>query len=137
MSSATKIMGIDFGSKRTGIALSDPLGVTASPYSVLEEKDRYKLLERIALLVREKKVQLIVVGLPLNMDGSRGRAVDKVMWLVRRLRRRVEVPVLTYDERLSSYSASKWVQGRQIAGDEALDHVAAAVILQDYLDSNS
>lgn len=130
-----KIMGVDHGKKRVGLAISDPGLVHAFPLEAVAAKDRHKLLTRVAELVEEHDVVEVVVGLPLTMLGECGPQAKKVQEFAERLRRKlVDVAVETWDERLSSAQADRGRgEGRDIK-DGTRDMMAAVVILQSYLD---
>ena len=131
-------MAVDFGEKRVGLALSDPLGLTAQGMETLEPRDEEELLVKVEEMVAEKGIRKIVVGLPLNMDGSKGAGALKVLKLVEKLRGKVECPVVTWDERLGTVSAHRALNdmGRKVKGRKGeVDRLAATIILQAYLES--
>ncbi len=131
-------MAVDFGEKRVGLALSDPLGLTAQGMETLEPRDEEELLVKVEEMVAEKGIRKIVVGLPLNMDGSKGAGALKVLKVVEKLRGKVECPVVTWDERLSTVSAHRALNdmGRKVKGRKGeVDRLAATIILQAYLES--
>ena len=133
-----RILAIDFGEKRVGLALSDPLGVIAKGMETLEPRDEGDLLGRIAETVAQEGVTEIVVGLPLNMDGSKGPTANKVLKFTEKLKDRVKKPIVTWDERLSSVSAHKTLNDmrKRIKGKKGeVDRLAATIILQSYLES--
>lgn len=132
-----RVLGIDPGKRRVGLALSDPGGSVASPLTVLEVRGVQALLEAIATVVAEHGVERLVVGYPLNMDGSAGPAARAAGRLARALEDRLGLPVELMDERLSSVGAGRamraaGLKARQIRG--RLDPVAACLVLQAYLD---
>jgi putative holliday junction resolvase len=129
-----RILGLDLGTVRVGAALSDPLGLTAQPLEVIP---RYELEKRLVELVAEYGVQRVIVGLPLKLDGSKGQAAQDAKAVVKRLRELVSVPVEFVDERLTSAQANKLLIGADVRRDkrkQAVDKLAAALILQTYLD---
>lgn len=131
-----RILGLDHGEARIGVALSDESAFLASPLCVLAGGSRS--LDEIARLVVEQDARAIVVGLPRNMDGSYGPAADKVRCFIEELRRRVAVPVIEWDERLSTVSAHKALREAGLNGKRrkaVVDQVAAQIILQNWLDS--
>jgi len=131
-------MGLDIGDKRIGVALSDPSGILASPFTIVECESPEKDLEIIAEIVRQKEVGKIIVGLPRSMDGEiRGQAL-KVQDFVRQLLRYVDIPVEFRDERLTSVTAKRLMQGgrKKTRNKVRYDAAAAAVILQSYLEEN-
>ncbi len=133
-----RALGIDLGSKRIGIAVSDRTGTIASPLLVLQRSGSVRRdHEAIAALVAEEEAEIVVVGLPLNMNGSLGPAAKAAVAEAERLTTVVDVPVTTYDERRTTVSAD---QAMMQAGMNAqarrriVDKVAAAVMLQSWLD---
>lgn len=121
------------------MALSDPLGMIASPLTIIDRKDDSAALEAITGIIGEADVRRVIVGLPLNMDGSRGKQAGKVTEFTDKLCQHVRVPVDFRDERLSTVSArslmraSKKFRGKT-RGKERDDAIAAALILQWFLD---
>ena len=129
---------MDFGERRVGLALSDPLGLTAQGMETLEPEDEGELLRKIEEMVAQKGITKVVVGLPLNMDGSRGPTAKRVLKFTGRLRERLKKPIVTWDERLSTISAQRALNdmGRRIKGRKGeVDRLAATIILQSYLES--
>lgn len=133
-----KIMGIDHGKKRVGLAISDPAKVHAFPLEAVPGKDRHRLLTRVLELVEENEVVEVVVGLPLTMLGEVGAQAQKAQEFAARLGAKLGdgVKVATWDERLSSVQADRGRlgAGRKGAKDGMRDMMAAVVILQSYLD---
>ncbi len=130
-------LGLDIGDARIGVALSDPEGMLASPFSVIERKEDSLAIKAIIDIINQKKVGQIVVGLPLSMDRSLGWQVDKVKNFVRRLSRYTRVPVDYRDERLTTVMAQRLRRlsgGKKGRGRASDDAQAAALILQSYLD---
>ncbi|MEW6278673.1 MAG: Holliday junction resolvase RuvX [Candidatus Eremiobacterota bacterium] len=128
-----RLMGIDYGRRRVGVALSDPSGRIASPHSTLDGRRLGTLLEEIAGLVRAHEVAELVVGLPVNMDGSLGPQARDAERFAGILRDRLGLPVELQDERLTTAQAGSAL--RQGGGDpRAVDRVAASLILQAFLD---
>jgi putative Holliday junction resolvase len=135
-----RILALDPGTVRIGLALSDELHMIASPLEYVPAEPFAKLLERLRQLIREKEVGLILVGLPRNMDGSYGPAALKVQEFVAALRAALTVPIQTWDERLTSVQAQRLlVQGgvRRRDRKQKVDKMAAAILLQSYLDARS
>jgi len=130
-------LGLDIGDKRIGIALSDPLGILASPLTIIDRRDERLDIEAITNIVNQHQVQQIIVGLPRSMNGSIGKQAEKVQAFTQRLCQHTEVPVEFRDERLSTVSAKRLMQAashkktRKKIRDDA---IAAALILQGYLD---
>jgi putative Holliday junction resolvase len=131
-------MGIDLGSKRIGVAVSDSGGVLASPYEVVlrsgdEQRDHRRLLE----IAQELEAELIVIGLPLSLDGSMGPTAVAYAAEAERLGATTALPVETYDERLTTVTADRSLMERKMKADarrRIIDKVAAAVMLQAWLD---
>jgi len=133
-----RILALDVGDSRIGLALSDPLGILASPLTIINRADEPAGIRKIADIIREKQVGLVVVGLPLNMDGTFGPQAEKTKAFVAELSRAVDVPVEYRDERLSTVSARELIQGvRKTSRETRYDAAAAALILQSYLDDVS
>lgn len=131
--SEERILGIDLGDKRVGLAISDPLGVTARP---LETVDRQDLFERLANLIGRQNVVEIVLGLPLNMDGTRGERAEEAERFAAELEERLHIPVVLYDERLTSVSAEKAMKeaGESPSRNKGrVDRISAALLLEGYL----
>jgi putative Holliday junction resolvase len=132
-------MALDYGERGVGVAISDELQLTVRPLTTIrrEKRRRSEVIERISELVAENEIATLVVGLPLNMDGSRGAAVDRVESFVSDLRRSVSIPIVTVDERLSSREADRILREMGVGmreRRERSDEYAASVILQDYID---
>jgi len=130
-----RIMAIDYGRKRFGVALSDELGLTSQPHTTLARTNRRDDLRRLRLLARENNVRHIVVGLPLRLDGSAGEMADEVKRFAIRLNKELGLPVEMFDERLTSWEANETevLTDRREAHDAHRDDIAAAIILRDYL----
>ena len=133
-----RTLGIDLGSKRVGIALSDSGGVLATPYEVLERtSDRQRDHRTIKAMIEELGVEMVVVGLPLSLDGSIGPAAEGALAEVEELRIALDVPVDTYDERLTTVTAERALMEQNLNAKErrkVVDKVAAAVLLQAWLE---
>src|SRR3954471_2994927 len=133
-----RILGLDHGTKRIGIAVSDELKMIAQPLEFIEDEPFAKFLERLKQIIREKEVELIIVGLPRNMDGSYGPAALKVQEFVAVLKDTITVPIKTWDERLTSAQANRMLIQAEVRRDkrkQRVDAAAAAILLQSYLDS--
>lgn len=133
-----RILALDHGTVRIGVAVSDELKMLAHPVEHIPADPFPDFLERLKVLIREKEVELVVVGMPRNMDGSYGEAAAKVRSFVTVLREAVQVPIRTWDERLTTVQAQRGMrQGGRKGGDarDRIDAAAAAVLLQGYLDS--
>jgi len=135
-----RILAIDYGTKRVGLALSDECGIIAQPLGFLPAEPASKLLERLKETVAEKNVGEIVVGLPRNMNGTYGPAAEKTREFVAALQQVVAVPIHTWDERLTTVQAHRALIEtgmRRQARKERVDQTAAAILLQSYLDRAS
>ena len=129
-----RLLGLDPGERRTGVALSDDLGLFAHPRPAIVSHNESELVEAIVALVDGERPDEVVVGLPLSLSGEDSAQTRSVRALVNRLRARLKVPVTTWDERLTSVQAGRSVrEGRKRTG--ATDSAAAALILQAVLDS--
>ena len=136
----SRILALDHGTKRIGVALSDELRIIAQPLEFIPAEPVEKFIERLKQLIAEKQVELIVVGMPRNLDGTYGSAAEKVQAFVEELKRAVTVPVRTLDERLTSVQANRVLIQGNVRRDERkqkVDAMAAAILLQGYLDSQS
>ena len=136
-----RIMGLDFGSKTVGVAISDPLLITAQGIEIIRRKEENKLrqtLARIEELIEEYEVKEIVLGLPKNMNDTLGPRVDLTLEFKEKLERRTGLPVHTWDERLTTVSADRTMMEAGIRREnrkEYVDKIAAVLILQGFLDS--
>jgi len=128
-----RILGIDPGERRVGIAVSDPLLITAQGLDTFDTKSGIDLIDHVRDLVGRYEVAEIVVGNPVGLSGEEGEASAKATELARRLRESLSVPVTLWDERLSTREANRVLRGER-AGKGAVDKVAAVIILQSYLD---
>ena len=132
-----RILAVDPGTKRVGLALSDPTASIASALATIEADPADTLAERIATIAAEHEVERLVVGLPRNMDGSRGPAAAAAERLAAGLRKATHLPVETVDERLTTVAAERSLLdagARRRECKEAVDRVAATILLQGYLD---
>ncbi len=132
------VLGIDYGEKRVGIAVSDELKIIAMPLCVHTRLKPGDDVAAILDLCREREVETILVGQPLNMDGSSGAAVEKVDEFVVRLQEQTDLPIELWDERMSSLSAERVLIEGNISRRKrkgVVDKIAAQIILQSYLDS--
>lgn len=133
-----RILGIDHGTKRIGLALSDELGVIAQPLEFVPAEPFSGVLSRLREIVQEKSVGLLLVGMPRNMDGSLGPAAVKAQEFVAKLKEAFAVPVKTWDERLTSAQANRFLIEANVRREkrkEKVDKTAAAILLQSYLDN--
>jgi putative Holliday junction resolvase len=135
--SAQRILAIDYGRKRIGLALSDELGMTAQPLQVLAHKNRREDVRRLREICRAKGVRLIVVGHPVHITGEAGEMADETARFATRLRKELGIEVELADERLTSWEAEQTLAemgGAKRRKDAPLDDVAAAILLREYLE---
>ncbi len=133
------IISVDLGKARTGLAISDKTGFLASPLCMIEEKSPTKVLEKVAQKVLEHKAELVVVGLPKNMDGSEGESAKNARDFAQKLSEMSGVKTVMQDERGTTITAHSYLSERDVKGKKRkaqVDIVAASIILQDYLDKN-
>ena len=129
-----RILGIDFGKKRVGIAVSDPLGLTAQPFDVLENNKR--LISMIKEICKEKEVSLIVIGLPKSLSGELNTSARDAIYFSEKLKAGIDIPVEMYDERFSTSLVQQAFRQTGVSekkGRSVIDKMAAAIILSDYL----
>lgn len=135
-----RIIGLDYGTKTVGVALSDPLGLTAQAVETVTRKEENKLrqtLARIEAIIAENEVEEIVVGLPKNMDNSIGERAEACKEFAEKLERRTGLPVVMWDERLTTVSAERVLMESGVRRENrkaVVDQIAAVFILQGYLD---
>lgn len=138
-----RIMGLDFGSRTVGVAVSDSLLITAQALEIIRRKEENKLrrtLARIEELIEEYEVEEIVLGLPKHMNASEGIRAELTKEFKEKLERRTGLPVILWDERLTTVSADRLMMESGIRREnrkEYVDKIAAAIILQGYLDSRT
>ncbi len=135
-----RILALDVGEKRIGLAVSDPLGITAQGLGVLKRRDVALDLARLTELGRRYQVQEILVGLPRHMDGSLGKQAQEILELAKSLGEALKVPVTPWDERLSTMEAERVLIQADVSRRrrrQVVDQLAAVVILQAYLDYRS
>lgn len=135
-----RYMGLDLGNRTVGVAFSDPLGIVATGYETyrFNEKDLQKVLEYVKMLVVERKVDKIVLGLPKNMDGSLGFQSEYVMSFKKMLEDELAIEVILVDERLTTTQVTRVMIDADLSRKKRkaqVDKLAAVVILQSYLDS--
>jgi putative Holliday junction resolvase len=127
-----RILGLDVGERRIGLAISSPEGRLAVPLRILEREKEPSDIEAIAEIARAEEASAIVVGYPLSLDGSVGQQARRVEAFARRLQKAIGLPLELWDERLTSVQAKRSLAGRRSRGP--VDDIAAAIILQAYLD---
>jgi len=133
-----RVLGVDYGEKRIGLAVSDPEGLIATPLGVQDVTGRKDAVDAVGRAAGETGAERIVVGLPLNMDGSAGPMAEKVQVFAERLRTRTGLPVDTWDERLSTRLVERTLIEADVSRRKRKglrDKLAAGVILQGYLDA--
>ncbi len=137
-----RILAIDYGTRRVGLALSDPTGTLASPYRTLRNLGHQHLIDEIATIVHQEQVERVLVGLPLQADGTLGRAAREVLAFAHKLDQVLSVPVTSLDESFTTSEALERlaeVSDRKtrtvIAQRNKIDQVAAAVLLEAYLEA--
>ena len=131
-----KIMAVDFGESRTGIAISDVTEFLASPVCIIKEKNTIKAIEKICEKAKELHAEMIVIGNPVNVDGSRGERSEKCTFVAEEVRKLVDIPVNMWDERATTKTALNMLSDNGTYGKkrkEVLDAVAATVILENYM----
>jgi putative Holliday junction resolvase len=133
-----RILALDHGTKRVGVALSDELGMIAQPLEFIAAEPFDQFARRLQEILRDKPCGQILVGLPRNMDGTYGPAAEKVREFIAKLKEIIPVPVRSWDERLTSAQANRvLLQGnvRREQRKEKVDAIAAAILLQSFLDA--
>ncbi len=133
-----RLVGIDYGRKRVGIAMTDPLGITVQGHPTVTASGFEDAITQVLAFLSEHDVASIVVGLPLNMDGSRGEMAEEADRFGSALRERSGIDVLFWDERLTSEQAKRFLNpgGRSLRKRGDVDRVAAALMLESYLWAN-
>ena len=138
-----RVMGLDYGSKTIGVAISDPLGLTAQGIEIIRREEENKLrksLRLIEVLIKEYQVEEIVLGFPKNMNNTIGERAEKSLQLKETLERRCKLPVLMWDERLTTVEANRTLMESKVRRENRskyVDMIAAVFILQGYLDSKA
>ena len=133
----TRIMAIDFGSRRIGLAVTDELGMTAQGLPTLHRSNKRNDFDHLRRTIKQYAVGEIVMGLPLSMSGNSGIQSDKVEAFAKELRRRFKLPVHLFDERLTSVEANRLLSQTEMSGrrrTEVVDQLAAVLILQAFMD---
>ncbi|HBK80755.1 MAG TPA: Holliday junction resolvase RuvX [Nitrospinae bacterium] len=133
-----RIMGVDYGEKRVGLALSDPLGITAQPLECIERENDAQVAGELERLIQTHDIERVVVGLPVNLSGNDSPQTKRARRFISRLRKNLGVKIETWDERLSSDEAERALidmDVRRSRRKERRDIVAAQLILQGYLDT--
>jgi putative holliday junction resolvase len=133
-----RILALDHGTKRMGVAISDEMNMIALPLEFIPAEPFLDFLRRLKELIRERQVEMILVGMPRNMDGSYGPAALKVQEFVAVLKETIGIPIRTWDERLTSAQANRFLIQAEVRRQDRkakVDQTAAAILLQSYLDS--
>lgn len=132
------ILGLDYGEKRIGVALANGEGLLAIPMTIIERTGEKADLDKVLTLAEGYGVELIIVGLPLSLDGTIGKQAEEVLAFIRTLSQHIKIPVDTWDERFSTVAAESLFLDAGMKREkrrERRDAMAAAIILQGYLDS--
>lgn len=131
-----RVLAVDLGAKRIGLAVCDPLGISVRPLETIQRGSAHRDIAKLKSLVEELEVEAVVLGLPLRLDGSIGDAARRTITYAGRLRASLSVPVFTQDERLTSYEAENLMAHKRVRLEKRRkysDGLAAAIILRDFL----
>jgi putative holliday junction resolvase len=131
-----RVLGLDVGARRIGIAVTDPLGITAQGLETLQRRNKKHDFEHLSRLVREYDIKEFVVGLPLRMSGAEGIQAEKMQGFAEDLRKRFSLPVHLWDERLTSAEANRMLRSTDLSiqkRGQAVDRIAAVLILQGWI----
>jgi len=134
-----RFLAIDFGEKRVGLALSDPMKIIAKPFKTIFYSNQNDLINKIALIIKDEKIEKIILGLPKGLKGNNTSQTNIVIEFYKYIKDKIDTPIVMEDERLSSVSAKKSLilQDIKTGHNKALiDETAAAIFLQLYLDKN-
>ena len=134
-----RYIGIDLGEKRVGIAISDPLFIIAQAYTTIKHTDNADTIKQIEFIIKDKNISKIIIGLPLTMKGTHSIQTNKVSDFIIDLKKKVSIPIIEIDERMSSIAAKDILVQKGIKtghNKKLIDQMAATIILQEYLDSN-
>jgi putative holliday junction resolvase len=137
---AGRVLGLDVGSRRIGVAVSDPLGITAQGLETLQRTTKRRDFEHLQRVIQEYDVREIVVGLPLRMSGAEGIQSDKMQVFAEELRKRFRLPVHLWDERLTSVEANRLLREADLSIEKrgkAVDRMAAVLILQGWMEQRA
>jgi len=133
-----RVLGLEIGSKRIGVAVSDPLGITAQSLAVIKAESDQEIVEKLKPIINDQKVDEIVLGLPLNMNGTEGPQAKRVIEFCDFLKGEINIPVKLWDERMTTAQVERIMIEADVTRKkrkEKIDKLAAQVILQSYLDS--
>jgi putative Holliday junction resolvase len=134
-----RIMGLDIGSHTIGVAITDELRITAQGLKTIRRKSKEEDFEEIIRIIDQFKIGKIVVGLPKNMDGTLGKQAEMVLQWIKTIRKKVELPIVTWDERFSTVEASRVLLEADLSRrkrKKAIDKLAAVIILQGYIEKD-
>jgi len=132
-----RILGLDWGKRRIGVAISDPLGITAQPVSVWENRDEKGIVQKLLQLIEREKIQCVIIGRPLHLNGAKGKSAAQVEQFAKRLRPYIQIPIILWDERLTSVQARRslhQMNEKPSRNKGRVDVIAATLLLQNYLD---
>jgi putative holliday junction resolvase len=135
-----RVLGLDYGSKRVGVAMSDELQMIAQPLEFILANPFDQFLQRLKELIASQNVETIVIGMPRNMDGSYGSSAESAKAFAEKIRAEVSQPIRTWDERLTSVEANRILIAGNVRRNkrkEKVDKMAAAILLQSFLDAQS
>jgi putative Holliday junction resolvase len=138
MSSRRRVLGLDVGARRIGLAISDPLGITAQGLETLQRRNKRIDFETLGKVIQKFEVAEIVVGYPLRMSGSEGAGADRMQRFAEELRQRFHLPVHLWDERLTSAQANRLLRETSMSikrRGEVVDQMAAVLILQNWMEA--
>jgi len=133
-----RLLGIDYGDKHIGLAVSDPMLLTAQALESYQTQNKSKDMEFFRNLISKYKITQIVIGLPLRMDGSEGNRVKKTKKFASRLKNHLDIPIVYWDERLTTKQASRIMRDKGISNKKKkklVDQISAVLILSSYMDS--
>ena len=134
-----RLIAIDLGAKRVGVAVSDELRITVTALARLERRSWKDLLSRVAAIIDSYDARALIVGLPLNLDGTNGPAADEATRIAENFRKSLNVPVFLQDERLTSIAAESEMRAQRFGDEEIrqqVDSESAAIILRDFIDQS-
>lgn len=138
MKGRERVLGLDYGHRRIGVAVSDPLGITAQGLDTVDFQDEESAFKKLAELISQLKVNKIVVGMPFNLKGQRGCKAEEVIKFINKLRNKFNLPIVEWDERFSSLEAERILKAcgqKPSRVKRKIDQIAATLILQSYLES--
>lgn len=134
-----RVLGLDVGARRIGLAVTDPLGITAQGLETLQRKNKKRDFAYLDQVIRKYEVKEIVVGLPLRMSGAEGAQAEKIQVFAEQLRQHFHLPVQLWDERLTSAEANRLLRTTELSIEKrgkAVDRMAAVLILQGWMESH-